>query len=176
MEKKALKIGGSIAVLLIAVVAVNWVRVTVPVKESLKGRDEVSAIGYYRWGVVPGSIVYDLRDVGLQASSAGVIGGFFAFAEEMKDRDFNEVLLAWRGEVRFRLPGDDFKEIGEEFSWQNPVYLLRTLPERLETPEGQRAFDTWTGGMLGVLNQQMDDVNSFTDQWFMRDAVQELMR
>lgn len=174
MSSRPVKIGGGIVVLLIAIIAVNWVRVTSPVNKSLKGRDEVFAIGYYHWGVVPGTIVYDLRGVGMTGSSAGVLGAFFAFAEEMKDREFNEVLLAWRGDVRFRLDGKDFKEIGESFAWENPVFLLRTFPERLKRADGTAAFETWSGGMLGVLNAQMDDVNTMSEEWFMRDAIAAL--
>lgn len=175
-NKKAVWIVGAVASLLIAIIAVNWVRVTLPVKEGLQGRDDIAAIGYYHWAVAPGTIVYDLREVGPSASSASVIGAFFGFADEMKDRKFNEVLLAWRGDVRFRLSGDDFQMIGAEFAWQNPVFMLRTFPEKLKTPEGRPAFETWSGGMLGVLNQQMDDVNGFTEQWFMRDALKELLK
>lgn len=174
MEKKsgkAARIIGGIALLGAVVVGLNWVRVAAPAQESVKYRSGISAIGYYRYGIVPGTIVYDLRGVEGEASAASVLGGFFEFAGAMKDRDFDEVLLAWRGDVRFRLPGDDFKEIGTSVAWENPVYLVRTFPERLKTPEGAPAFDVWTGGALGVLNAQMDDVNRLAETWFMRDAI-----
>jgi len=56
-------------------------------------------------------------------------------------------------------------------AWENPVYLLRTFPERLKTPKVTAAFDVWIGGALGVLNAQMDDMNRLAETWFMRDAV-----
>ena len=174
MEKitsKAAQIIGGLVVLGAVVVGLNWVRVATPAQESVKYRNGISAIGYYRYGIVPGTIVYDLRSVEGEASAASVLGGFFEFAGAMKDRDFDEVLLAWRGDVRFRLPGLDFKEIGTSVAWENPVYLLRTFPERLKTPKGTPAFDVWTGGALGVLSAQMDDVNSLAETWFMRDAT-----
>lgn len=162
---------GGIAVLGAVVVGLNWVRVAIPAQESVKYRSGISAIGYYHYGVVPGTIVYDLRGVEGEASAASVLGGLFEFAGAMKDRNFDEVLLAWRGDVRFRLPGRDFKEIGTSVAWENPVYLLRTFPERLKTPQGTPAFEVWTGGALGVLGAQMDDVNRLAETWFMRDAI-----
>ena len=48
---------------------------------------------------------------------------------------------------------------------QNPVYLIRTLPEKLYKPTGEGAFGQWTGGLLGVLGKQMDDANTAAKQW-----------
>ena len=162
---------GAIAVLGAVVIGLNWVRVATAAQESVKYRSGIAAIGYYHYGVVPGTIVYDLHGVEGEASAVSVLGGFFEFADAMKDRDFDEVLLAWRGDVRFRLPGGDFKEIGASVAWENPVYLLRTFPERLKTPEGTPAFDVWTGGALGVLNAQMEDAIRLAETWFMREAI-----
>lgn len=56
-------------------------------------------------------------------------------------------------------------------SFPNPVYTIRTLPEKLRRPDGSRAFSVWTGGMIGVLGAQMDDVNNFAGQWYLDDAI-----
>lgn len=161
---------GAVAVVA-AVAATNFFRVNSQVRAAVAGRDFMSAAGYYRYGVDPNNIVFDLRDLTAGASGAGVLGGFFQFAEEMQDRDFDYVYLAYHGHQRFRLAGDDFKEIGESFSYQNPVYLVRTLPEKLETPDGRRAFSSWSGGLLGVLGAQMDDVNALTRKWWLEDEL-----
>ena len=62
--------------------------------------------------------------------------------------------------------GEDFSEIGRLFqAGENPIYLMRTLPERLYRPSGERAFGSRQGGLLGVLAEQMDDLNDFGQAW-----------
>jgi hypothetical protein len=64
------------------------------------------------------------------------------------------------------MKGEDFKSIGSEFAaGQNPVYLIRTLPEKLYHPNGDAAFPHWEGGLLGVVGKQMDDVNAMARRW-----------
>ena len=107
--------------------------------------------------------------MGLGESAASVLGSFLRFAGEMKDRKFREVRLAFRGQTRFILNGDEFAEIGQEFGWQNPVYTLRTFPEKLQRPDGRPAFSRWSGGLLGVTGAQMKDLNGLADQWYRSD-------
>lgn len=158
------------AVILAAVIGINHFRVNTHAAEAMRNRD-VSALAYYRYGVLPSSIVLDLREVGPESSAARTIGGLIDFAENLSEREFDEVVLAWRGEARFILGGDDFREMGRTASYQNPVYTVRTLPEKLRRPDGSRAFSVWTGGMIGVLGAQMDDVNDFAGQWYLDDVI-----
>jgi hypothetical protein len=66
----------------------------------------------------------------------------------------------------FFIEGDAFGELGQEFDMgQNPVYLVRTLPEKLYRPDGRQAFGTWSGGLLGVVARQMEDVNAAARAW-----------
>ena len=46
---------------------------------------------------------------------------------------------------------------------------MRTFPENVYRPDGARAFDSWTGGVLGVLGKQMEDFNEFHKQWYIED-------
>lgn len=153
-------------------VALTFVRLQSPAMEAMKYRD-ATVLSYYRYGFVPDSIVFDIWAVDGGNSAAGTIGGLIEFADALSDREFREVVLAYRGQARFILEGRHFKTIGREAAYQNPVYTVRTLPEKLRTPDGRRAYGSWTGGMLGVLSQQMDDVNAFARDWYIRD---ELMR
>jgi hypothetical protein len=51
------------------------------------------------------------------------------------------------------------------------MYTLRTLPENLNRPDGEQAFGTWTGGMLGVLGHQMEDFAEWHSAWYIRDLA-----
>lgn len=147
----------------------NFARLYRPAAET--AADPVSAAAYYRFGVIPNQIVYDLWNVGYDASEAEVMGGLLRFADAVKDRHFDKVILAYRGAPRFILDGDDFHRIGQEFDVQNPVYTLRTFPEKLTTMDGHPAFGRWTGGMLGVLNAQLEDLNALGRRWYLDDIL-----
>jgi hypothetical protein len=51
------------------------------------------------------------------------------------------------------------------------VYTLRTLPEKLRRPDGSPAYRAWTGGLLGVMARQMQDLTGFCRAWFVRDVL-----
>jgi len=159
------KLAVAATVLAVGILAVNGIRVNAAVAGSVGARSNMTVFAYYQMGVVPDSIVYDVWEVGNETSSFSALGSFFRFAEEMRDRDFREVRMANRGKTVFVLGGDDFKMIGESLSVQNPAYLLRTFPEKLELPDGRPAFGTWTGGLIGVANSQLEDLNDLSKQW-----------
>jgi len=115
------------------------------------------------------TLVFDLRNVSGSHSRMDVFRVFLHYAASMKDKQFDSVQLTWRGKAKFVVDGQYFKKIGQECDFQNPVYTIRTFPENLRTPEGNRAFSVWEGGMLGVLKAQMDDFNHFHDQWYLDD-------
>ena len=61
--------------------------------------------------------------------------------------------------------------MGEEYGWQNPIYTMRTFPEKLYTPNGLNAFSSWEGGMLGVTTKQVEDFNRLCDEWYFNDMI-----
>lgn len=168
---KVFKFLGFCAIACAAVLGVNHLRVNSIASSTTESRSYLSAKAYYRYLVDPSNIVFDVRSVTGEASAAGVLGGFFNFAEGMKDRDFNYVYLASNGTLKYRIRGSYFKEIGQTLSYQNPVYLARTFPERVQTLDGRKPFETWTGGVLGVMSAQMDDLNNLSRKWWLEDAI-----
>lgn len=158
-------VGASAAV---ALVAVFNLTVWAPVATALAkdDRNHVAGIHVYRsWLVHPRDITVNLVTVG-DASTADLTRALFQSAEALKDREFGKVTLSRGGKAVFVMDGDAFADLGEEYAGgQNPMYLIRTLPEKLALPDGRTAFGTWQGGWLGVLGKQMDDVNSFGQAW-----------
>jgi hypothetical protein len=47
------------------------------------------------------------------------------------------------------------------------VYTIRTFSENVMNPDGTNAFPQWTGGMLGVLKEQMEDFDDFNKKWYL---------
>lgn len=116
------------------------------------------------------NLTFDLKSVSESRSPADVTRVLFnaaAMISEEPDLNFKEVLLCYKGSTRFKMAGSDFIKLGKEYATdQNPVFLIRTLPEKLLTPTGEQAYQTWTGGLLGVANKQMEDFNDFHKKWY----------
>ena len=125
--------------------------------------------------VDPDTLVYSIDAVDSDTAPIDVFRAFLQSAEALKDSRYETVELAYQGEVRFLLDGRHFREMGEEFDYQNPVYTLRTFPEKLETPSGISAYGEWTGGMLGVLNKQMEHFNDAMKAWYGADEVSRMI-
>lgn len=173
--KRKFTIGGSILAAIIIVLAlINVVRVqsyASSVASSDDRNEGVKVWAYYNHGLPGGSIVFDLRGISPENSQMDVFRVLLQFASAMKDRHFDRVYLAWKGERRFFLEGSYFNELGAEYEFQNPVYTLRTLPEHVRRPDGSQAYGTWTGGWLGVLGKQLEDVTQFQRDWYLDDAI-----
>lgn len=138
-------------------------------KDSRNNGIEVSA--HYEYYVFPSTLIFNLKSVSPERSPADITRVFLKFAEIQKSKDFSMVKLSHAGNEKFRITGEYFKKLGLEFGEQNPVYTIRTMPQNLYKPDGTAAFGTWTGGVLGVLNNQMEDFNEFHRQWYVSDLA-----
>lgn len=126
----------------------------------------IKASAYYRGAFGPSVLVFDLHEVSGERNKLDVFRVLLDFAAATTDTDCETVELAFRGDVRFQMDGDYFRTLGRDRSTENPAYTIRTFPEHLRTPSGTRAFQRWTGGVLGVLAGQMKDFNDMHDQWY----------
>lgn len=152
---------------LLAIVVFN-LSVWFPVAQALGADDRNDGFDLHAYRsllVHPRDITLDLVSVD-SAATVDLTRGLFQSAEALKDREFGRVTLARGGKAVFVLSGSDFKELGASVAaGENPIYLLRTLPEKLTLPDGRRAFGSWSGGWLGVLNGQLEDLNVFGPAW-----------
>ena len=123
----------------------------------------VARFGYY---LDPTTLTLDLWAAS-EASTADLTRALFQVAASRSEWPrVRYVTLSRRNWPVYILSGDDFAEIGRLFeAGENPVYLMRTLPERLYLPSGEPAFERWEGGLLGVLGEQLEDLNEFGKAW-----------
>jgi hypothetical protein len=98
-----------------------------------------------------------------------VFRAFLQYAQAMKDRDFAKVILAARGTSKFTLDGSYFRELGREYTTQNPMYTIRTFPTHLVAMDGSKPFSEYQGGILAVLEKEMEQFTDFSDQWYVKD-------
>jgi hypothetical protein len=104
-------------------------------------------------------------------SRADVFRYLLQLAEKLSDKNFTKVEFAYKGISKFYLKGEDFRALGKEYNVQNPMYTIRTFPEKLKKLDGSSAYETWTGGIFGVLEQQMKDFTDFHDKWYWNDIT-----
>lgn len=131
----------------------------------------IDASAYYSGTFNTSVIVFDLQDIDGTKSRADVFRLLLDFAYEIRDDDYQQFELAFRGETKFKVDGFYFRSLGRDRHVENPMYTIRTFPEHLETPTGLRAYPEWTGGALGVLSKQMDDFSDFHDRWYMNELL-----
>lgn len=122
----------------------------------------------YQWMVNPGVLVFSV-DEASSASPADVSRILLQYSERLESRKFNSVLLARKGKPIFLLKGDYFKQLGEEYGVQNVIYTLRTMPENVYELDGSPAFSSWSGGWLGVVSKQFEDINEFHRRWLVEE-------
>jgi len=178
--KRASKRAPGILALLFALAAAVWAynhfSLQTQMDDVIAGdeRNEGISVAVHFGSYVDSSkLVYDLKEISGGKSRADVFRVFLQFAQKMTSRRFEVVELRFQGAPRFQIDGDYFHTLGDEYGAQNPVYTIRTFPEHLRNPDGSRAYSEWTGGLLGVVTQQMEDFNDFHTKWYGASTVDE---
>lgn len=170
--KKTIMAVIALAVTAAAVFSFNYFTVSKPLSEVLESEARNSGINiraHYEYYIQPTVLAIDVQHISGEKSAADVFRVFLQYAEKLKDKSFDTVLLQSKGKTKFSLEGDYFKKLGNEYGDQNPVYTIRTFTEHVYTPDGKKAFGTWTGGLLGVLKEQMEDFGDFHKKWYVED-------
>lgn len=161
MARSITKFLSVIAILGCAIGAWNYFTLQYRAGQVLSGdpRNEgIKVFAHYGWFVDPTVLVFDLRQVSGENSPLDVTRTLLQFARTQQDRKFERVVLSYKGGRKFQLEGDYFHTLGSDHEHQNPVYTLRTLPENVYQLDGSPAFGTWTGGLLGVVGKQMNEI------------------
>tara|TARA_B100000780_G_C21079821_1_gene434795 strand:+ start:774 stop:1283 length:510 start_codon:yes stop_codon:yes gene_type:complete len=166
------KLIGILTVTSITILSLNYFLLLMPANSVLdkdirnKG---IEIYPHYDFYLKPKTLVINIKNIDQDKSTADVFRTFYLIAEEFKDREFNKVYLAYKGEKKFFITGTYFKDIGSSYSFQNPIYMLRTFPENTYSLNGNIAYSEWTGGILGVTSRQMEDLNDLANKWFIED-------
>lgn len=107
----------------------------------------------------------DITDVSASASIADVVRVTLCFAHGIDDMGYRDLELAAGGQVRYRTSRSSLSPLAQEFKTGNPVFAFRKWPSILRSTDGSQAFGEWTGGILGVLSKELEDVNSAVRFW-----------
>ena len=116
---------------------------------------------------------YCIENLSDQGSSMDVFRILLQAADNLKNKQFSQVELCFRGSTIFILPGEHFSTIGKEFETQNPMYTVRTFPEKLKLPNGENAFKKHSGGTLYLMRVQMADFKDMNSIWYLEELISE---
>lgn len=171
--KKTLFLSISVCIILVLIVFLkNYISFQKPLSDVIDSdprNDGIKFSVHYEYYVVPSTLVINVKTISGNKSPTDVFRVLLHYAEKLSEREFGRIKLSSIGKVKFVLEGSYFKMLGEEYGVQNPVYTMRTFPEFLYRPNGQRAFGSWSGGWLGVMGKQMEDFTEFHHQWYIED-------
>lgn len=117
---------------------------------------------------------YCVNSISGEASAMDVFRVFLHTADQFKGRQFENVHLCFRKEARFVLDGNDFAVIGAEYETQNPLYTIRTFPEKLHLPDGTTPYEEHRGGVLYLMRVQMADFQDMNEKWYLTDLMSEI--
>ncbi len=164
--------GGVAAVVVIW--AVNRSMLGMPLADVIESDPRNTGIemrAHYGHYVLPSILIVDLRAVRAESAPVDVFRVLLQFASRLQETEFAVVNLSFQGRTKFLLKGEYFRQLGSEYGRQNPVYTMRTFPESVYTENWERAFPSWSGGLIGVVGEQMDDFSEFHRQWYIEDIA-----
>lgn len=171
-NKKSITVLSVVVLVSLIIYISNYLLLQSKMNEILKGDPRNQGLDisvHYSHYINPNIIVYDVKEVSGNNSMADVFRVFLQFADGTKEKKYTAIELAHNNTTKFILDGESYQVIGNEYSFQNPIYTIRTFPEKLKKPDGTPAYSQWSGGVFGVLQKQMEDFNDVHKKWYLDD-------
>ena len=114
-----------------------------PMNQVLKENSAFSGMQvstHYEYWVVPGVVVYDLRELSFRQTPIDVHTAFLEFAKKVRERRYRKVELSYRGTTKFEIDGKSFSRLGQEYAKRNFDYVLYTFPRLFHSVRGTSAI------------------------------------
>lgn len=129
-------------------------------KNSAFSGMEVSA--HYQYWIVPGVVVYDLRELSVRQTPIDVHTAFLEFAKRLQEKKYDRVELSYRGTTKFSIDGASFQQLGREYTKKNFEYVLYRFP---------RLFRAENGALKPTGPTNRDLLLQFHRQWYGQDVM-----
>jgi hypothetical protein len=161
-NKKLIFVGTPLIAALIGYSA-NLFLLQEPVNDILKENaafNGMSVSAHYQYYVIPGVVVYDLEGLSVRQTPLDVQTALLEFAKKVKEKRYERIDLAYRGERKFSIDGASFMKLGNEYANRNLNYVLYEFPRLFR---GQRNAP--------VQGNDRDALLEFHRQWYGRDQL-----
>lgn len=117
---------------------------------------------HYKYWVVPGVVVYDLRALSFKQTPIDVHTAFLEFARELKEKKYERVDLSYRGTKKFTIDGASFTRLGQEYAKRNFNFTLYGFPRLFRAADGQP---------IDSSASDRDALLQFHRQWYGEDQL-----
>lgn len=122
--------------------------------------------GDVRVGYTPsGNLVFDVRSCKGDSRLIDPLHLLMQFGAKIKDISFDYLSIASGDEEVYRLPKSDLDELAHQYDLGARIWAFDHWPERLRKPTGESAFESWSGGLLGMIKAQAEDLNQALRTW-----------
>jgi len=162
------RIVGGIACAIIVIAAYFWIRNS-GLRQSLQSCENYAVVNArvsYQGVFFCDSVVFDLRDGG--SSSARRIDPVHLLLEFSSKLDLNSirrVILARNGRYVFYIESSELRPLASSYAGGGRIWSFNHLPESVRNMNGTRSYSEWSGGWLGVMKEQAEDLNDFIRDW-----------
>jgi hypothetical protein len=112
------------------------------------------------------TVVFDLRDGGSSgARRIDPVHLLMQFSSKLNLYSVDRVVLARNGDRRFYITSNNLRPLADSYKGGGRSWAFNNLPANVRRMDGTRAYNEWTGGWLGVLQKQSEDLNRFITAW-----------
>ena len=160
-NKKLVFVGTPLIAALVGYSA-NLILLQQPVDEVLASNAAFNGMkvsAHYQYWVIPGVVVYDLKELSFQQTPIDVHTALLEFAKKVKDKRYSRVDLSYQGATRMSIDGAQFTRLGTEYAKRNFDYVLYEFP---------RLFGR---GEPTPTTSDRDALMQFHRQWYGDDAL-----
>jgi len=122
---------------------------------------EVSA--HYQYWIVPGIVVYDLKQLSVEQTPIDVHTAFLEFAKKLKTKRYSRVEISFKGHTKFSIDGASFQQIANEYEKKNFNFVLYRMPHLLRAEDGSHVPSSTASDRDALLQ--------FHRQWYGDDQM-----
>ena len=163
-NKKLVFVGTPLVAALIGYSA-NLFLLQEPMNEILKQNSAfqgMSVSAHYQYWVVPGVVVYDLRQLSVRQTPIDVHTAFLEFAKRLRSKRLTRVDISYRGTTKFQIDGNSFQRLGDEYARRNFDFVLYRFP---------RLFHSVSRPNQPLSSSDRDALVQFHKQWYGDDKL-----
>jgi len=117
----------------------------------------------YTW---TGDLVFDVKTLDRSETRLiDILHLFLQFGSKIANTGASRVTIAAGGREVFWIQKTDLDELSEQYRLGARLRAFNHWPERLRKPSGERAYESWSGGSLGVMSGQLGDMTDALRKW-----------
>ena len=167
-SRRTFGIVGSVICVILVVAAYFWIR-DAGLRQSLQSCESfgtVNAKASYQGVLFTDSVIFDLRDGGSPAARRiDPVHVLFEFSSKLDLQAVRRVILARNGRYVFYIESSRLRPLADSYSGGGRIWSFNHLPESVRNMNGTRPYSEWSGGWLGVMKEQAEDLNDFISEW-----------